>query len=72
MIPLTCSKQSQDSETENTANDPLEVAAARALGFAAPGPLPRLILPMFMSSSLSLLQENRHGVLVHIRMFAWR
>lgn len=70
-MSLTCSKQSKYREAENTANDPVKVAA-RVLGLATPGTLPSLLLPMFMPSSFFLLQEDGHGVLVHIRMFAWR
>ena len=67
----TSSKQSEHGEAENTANDTLDVADG-VLVLAIPGPLPRLLLPMFVSSPLFLLQEDGHGISVHIRVFAWR
>jgi hypothetical protein len=54
MIALTCSKQSKDGEAENATNDPL-TAGGRVTGLAAPGALPRLLLPVFMSSPVFLL-----------------
>lgn len=51
---LTCSKQSKHSEAENTANNTLYVADG-VLVLRTPGSLPRLLLPMFMSSTLFLL-----------------
>jgi len=68
---LTRSKQTEHSEAENTANDTLHVADG-VLVLAVPGPLPRLLLPMFMSSPLFLLQKDGHGIAVHIWVFAWR
>jgi hypothetical protein len=70
-VSLTCSKQSKHGEAENTTNDPL-TAAGSVAGLAAPGTLPRLLLPMFMMPPVFLLQEHGHGVLVHIWVFAWR
>ena len=70
-MALTRSKQSEHSEAENTANDALDVADG-VFVLAAPGSLPRLLLPVLVSSPLFLLQEDGHGVTVHVRMFAWR
>ena len=70
-MSLTCSKQSKHGEAKDAANDPLKVAA-RVLGLPTPGTLPRLLLPVSMSFPFFLLQKYGHGVLVRIRMFAWR
>jgi hypothetical protein len=53
-VSLTCSKQSKHGEAENTTNNPL-TAAGGVAGLAAPGTLPCLLLPVFMSSPFFLL-----------------
>lgn len=68
---LTCPEQSEHSEAKNTAYNTLS-AAYGVLSLAGPGPLPRLLLPMLTPSPLFVLQEDGHGVSIHIWMFAWR